>query len=186
MRKFLIIIIISIDMFGLVACGNSNNTNNVENNISVSDLMEDVKEQLARDIEEDSGDNLLEDDGTLSGYIQADLLEDTDEEPFVDLLLDRSELDSDMLDEGQFLAPMMNINSNEIIILKAKDEEDVDSLKEALEREQDVQIGIWEQYLPDQYEKVKENIIKTKGTYLLFVTADDASSIEDLFDEKLK
>lgn len=185
MKKVIMSIILSIVMVGLVACSVNESTNNVAD-ISVKELMEDVKEQLAKNIEEDSGDNLLEDDGTLSGYIQADLVEDADEEPFVEMLIERTELAPEILEEGQFLAPMMNVNSNEIIILKAKDKADVDSLKEALEREQDVQIGIWEQYLPDQYEKVKKNIIKTSGNYLLFVTADDASSIEALFDEKVK
>lgn len=184
MKKILVASVLSLLMFGLIACGESNDK--VKSNVSVSDIMADVKDQLVKDIEEESGENVLEEDGTISGYVEADLLADGEKDPFVEMLLERSDIDPEKLEEGQLLAPMMNVNSNEIIILKAKDKTDVDTLKEALEREQNIQIGIWEQYLPDQHEKVKKNIIKTKGNYLIFITSENASNIEYVFDEKVK
>lgn len=184
MKKWLAVSVLAVCMLLLGACGDS--TEKPESNVPVSEIMTAIKEQLAKDIEEASGENLLEEDGTISGYVEADLLAEDTDDPFVEMLLERSELDKELLEEGQFLAPMMNVNSNEIIILKAKEEADVGALKEALEREQDVQIGIWEQYLPDQHEKVKKNITKTKGKYLIFLTAEDAPALEAIFDEKVK
>jgi hypothetical protein len=80
----------------------------------------------------------------------------------------------------------MNVNSDEIILLKAKDEAHVKSLKEALEREKEAQIKTWEIYLPDQFEKVKNNVIKTNGNYLLYVTYGNPDEIEAIFDSYFK
>lgn len=187
MKKIILASVVGLVMLGLVACGTSKDKENDEvANVSVKDIITDFKEKIAKDIEDESGDNILGEDGTLSGYTEADLKDKESEDPFTTLFLERAELDPEKLEEGRFLAPMINVNSTEIIILKAKDAADIDELKAALEREQAVQVGIWEQYLPDQHEKVKKNVIKVNGNYLLFATSDDSAALEKIFDEKLK
>lgn len=183
MKKILIATLLSIMVIGLVACGDSKD--NEVKNVPVADIMTGMKEQLAKEIEEDSGENLLEEDGQLSYYAEADLLAE-EEDPFAEMFIERSEINKSHLAEGVFLAPMMNVNSNKVIVLKAKDKEHVDGLKEALERELEADIATWEQYLPDQYEKVKKNVIKTNGNYLTYITTDDSAALEKIFDEKLK
>ena len=80
----------------------------------------------------------------------------------------------------------MNVNADEIILLEAKDEKQVASLKEALEKELEGQVQTWKQYLPDQYEKVENNVIKTNGKYLLYVTYTKPGNIEKVFDSSFK
>lgn len=186
MKKVIIASVLSLMVIGLVACGGSKNDSNEVANISIVDIITDIKVQIAKDFEEEFDENPLGDDGTLSGYIEADLKAENSEDPFSEMLLERAEISLEEFEEGRLLAPMMNVNSDEIIILKATDEKHVESLKAALEREQEVQIGIWSQYLPDQYEKVKKNIIGSKGLYVYFITTDHSSKIESIIDEKLK
>ena len=45
---------------------------------------------------------------------------------------------------------------------------------------------MWEMYLPDQFEKVKNNLILSKGTYLIYITYDNPEAIEKIFNEKVK
>ena len=90
------------------------------------------------------------------------------------------------LEEGTILMQMMNIKSDQIIVLKAKDESKVEDLKAALEKVKEGQMSTWETYLPDQYELVKANKIQTQGNYVLYVTSSQAEEIVKIFEEQVK
>ena len=70
--------------------------------------------------------------------------------------------------------------------MKAKSNEDAELLKASLQKELDAQIQTWSQYLPDQYEIVKKNVLKTKGEYVVYITYDNVDAVEKIFDEKVK
>lgn len=181
MRNLVKVFLIA-SMILIIFVGCSTNQNAEESHVSVDELMSMIKEQIIEDLIEDGADE--EDiiiDGNLAGYIDADLKDDEEAEFYVESM----QLDGEKLEEGRALASMMNINSNAIFVLKAKEQEDVPSLKEALERELENQIRTWEQYLPDQHEKVKNNIITTKGKYLLYVTYEYPERIEEVFEKHL-
>src|SRR5690606_33701467 len=128
----------------------------------------------------------LKEDGSLDGYIQSDLVHPSEDDPQSAMFLERLGIKSDDLEAGFVIAAMMNINSDEIILLQAKDDSKVEELEAALKKELEAQTSTWEQYLPDQYEKVKNNIIKTKGNYLIYITYEDPEALDAVFDEKLK
>lgn len=180
MRKILSVLLLAFITIGLVACGDKGETE-VRSDVPVTEILTTMKEE----IDEGANEELLV-DGELQGYVEGDLTAEDSEDPFISMFLERTQIDQDSLDEGVFLIPLMNVNSDQLIILKAKEEDNVAVLKEGLERELEEQEGIWEQYLPDQYEKVKNNIIITKGTYLAFITADDPEALEKVFNEKVK
>jgi hypothetical protein len=173
-------------VLGLVAgCSNQGSgKNEVQPTFTLEEMSLKIKEQMAADMKENgAGDDVLV-DGELQGYIEVDLLDDKD--PSTPIYLEKMQLNKEEVEEGLVLAAMMNINSDEIILLKAKDEAHIKSLKEALEREKEAQIKTWEVYLPDQFEKVKNNVIKTNGNYLLYVTSGDPEKIEKIFDSYFK
>lgn len=185
MKKLISILGISVLIVLVTACGSADKEK-ASGVVPVADIIQAIKEQMAEDMKEDFGDESPLVDGQLQGYIEADLTEKDSEDPTAEILLEKMELNEEELDEGIALMQMMNVNSNEIIILKAKEKAHVESLKEALEKELAAQTATWEMYLPDQYEKVKNNLILTEGKYLIYITYDDPNAIEKIFNEKVK
>lgn len=114
--------------------------------------------------------------------MEVDLTKEETDDPAAEIYMENMDLKSDHIENGMILGSLMNVNSNEIILIEATDEEHVDSIKESLEKQLENEYRTWEQYLPDQFEKVKNNIIKTNGKFLLYVTYDDEKAIEDIFD----
>ncbi|WP_052343582.1 DUF4358 domain-containing protein [Bacillus massiliigorillae] len=183
MKKFMTVLITAIALLSIVACGNK--SNDKKEVASVDTILSEIKEQIASDYKESGVEEEVLVDNKLQGFVEADLIKKTDD-PANNIYIEKLKLNKDDIEAGIVLAPMMNTKSDEIIILKAKDEKQVKELKKILEKEKEAQIAQWERYLPDQYEKVKNNIIKTNGKYLLYVTYDDPSKIESIFDKHTK
>lgn len=169
----------------LAACGNQGESD--DKTTSEGPKFETVYTEIENALKETlMADGDMSEDEVLMGYFIEDLTATDDEASMVDVLLERMDLDPSKLANGKAIGNMMNVNADEIILLEAKDEADVDLLKESLENELAAQVQTWEQYLPDQYEKVKNNRIETKGKYLLYVTFSDPDKIISVFNEQFK
>lgn len=117
----------------------------------------------------------------MPGLMEGDIL---DEDMGI-FLSDPQLFDRELLEEGLVLAPMFNVMSDEIILLKAADKKAIKELEVALEQEKENRLKQWETYLPDQHEKVKNTLIKGEGHYLLYATWADPAIIETAFTKAL-
>lgn len=162
-----------IMIIGILAtgCSNDSKQTNEAEDVPLEKIYEEIKEKVDTDT-----------DGNIGGYLQIDLLEEDGVDPSADIYQETLQLDDNNIKNGFVLAAMMNVNADEIILLEASDENKVDELLKMLEQQLENQIQVWETYLPDQYEKVKNNIIKTNGNYLLYVTYENPEEIEAIFD----
>ncbi|MCR2820094.1 DUF4358 domain-containing protein [Lederbergia panacisoli] len=176
---------IAIILLSLIGCSNEAANKAGASGVSIEEIVGAIKEQIGEDLTAVGVADALK-DGVLQAYIESDLVKKDEANPDSDFLMEKLSLNVDDLEEGYVIAAMMNINSDEIILLKAKDESKVDGLIEALKKEKEAQINTWEQYLPDQYEKVKNNIIKVKGPYVIYITYEHPEKLEKIFDDKLK
>lgn len=181
MKKLMNLLVFVLVLGLVVGCSNQKSEKNEEApKVTLEEMSLKIKEQMAADMKEQgAGEDVLV-EGKLQSYIEVDLMDDKD--PSTPIYMEKMKLNKEEVEDGIVLAAMMNVNSDEIILLKAKDEAHVKSLKEALEREKEAQIKTWEIYLPDQFEKVKNNVIKTNGNYLLYVTYGNPEKIEEIFD----
>ena len=175
MKKIIVLMVVMALAFSITGCTKP------AADVSIADVLEEVKEAIRADLL--AGGNFTEEDlkDDLPGLIEGNMLED-------DLMMyisDPELFDKDLISEGYILAPMFNIMSDEIIVLKAKDADAAKDLKAALEQEQENRLKQWETYLADQHEKVKNTIIKAEGQYLLYATWSDATIIEAAFDMAL-
>lgn len=175
MKRIISLSLIILAVFNFVACGSKSDIKNVK----VNDIVQEVKGVIIKDlrnvgIPEESFE--LEE---VPGYLTLDLAKEEDRQMF-------NMFNQEDFESGAIIQQMMNVNSDLIIILKAKDNNKVDSLKKSLEEVKESQVNTWSQYLPDQYEKVKKNIIKVEGQYLIYITYADADKIEDIFTRLLK
>lgn len=164
MKRLVSLFVVIITLFTFIGCTKQDSSPEV--NVSINDVVQNIKNKMREDLIAGGvpKDNFK--DGILPGYMETELPSDN-AGPLTDLFKDED------LEEGVVISHMMNVNSDFIIILKAKDEESVENLLSGLEEMKQQQENIWSSYLPDQYEKVQNNIIKVEGNYLLYVTYDD-------------
>ena len=99
-----------------------------------------------------------------------------------------SELYKDMygIDKSKFedvivSGSMMSVKTNEIIVIKVKNEEDISSAVKILEERKNQVYKTWEQYLPDQFELVKQAKIKTNGKYAALIIAPYSDKVSEAF-----
>ncbi len=142
----------AIMMVLLLVAGCSSGTSTEEDTKAVTfdEMVTAIKEQIAIDLK-DSGvkeDVLI--DGKLIYYIETNLTASEDSDPAIAIWTEKMGLNKDEIINGTVLAAMMNVNADEIILLEAKDEKHIASLKETLEKELEGQVQTWKQYLPAQ------------------------------------
>ena len=119
MRKFLGVMALSALIFVATGCAADDKESA---DVAVSDIMDAIKEQMAEDMKESFGGEEPLVGGELQGYIEADLTAVDSEDPLVAMFHERLELKEEELSSGMALAPMMNVNSNEIIIFESERE----------------------------------------------------------------
>ena len=91
-------------------------------------------------------------------------------------------MDPALLEDYTMRSPMMNVQTNEIAIMKVKDAKDIPTVEAAIkQRAEDVQKQ-FETYLPDQYENAKNYKLVTKGNYVFFVISDKADELIKAYD----
>lgn len=81
--------------------------------------------------------------------------------------------------------PFMNVHATEFFIAKVKDGQ-MDAVKEAINNRQVALDEQWSQYLPEQYDLVKNYKLETIGNYVLFCICDKADEVVTLFQDAAK
>lgn len=170
----------------VAGCSSGTSTGKEDTNTaSFDEMITAIKEQIAIDLKDEGVEEEVLVDGKLTYYMETDLTASEESDPAIAIWIEKMGLNKEEIAKGKVIAAMMNVNADEIILLEAKDEKKVASLKKALEKELAGQVQTWKQYLPDQYEKVEKNVIKTNGKYLLYVTYSQPKNIEKVFDSNL-
>lgn len=81
--------------------------------------------------------------------------------------------------------PKSNVDSEELLIVKLKDEAQSDELLNAIEDRLSSQKNIFEGYKPEQYDMCRKAVITHKGNYILYVVHPDAEAINAAFKKSL-
>ncbi|MGI6344534.1 MAG: DUF4358 domain-containing protein [Bacillota bacterium] len=172
MKRLSLTLVLLVTAAALLGCSDPN--------VAFEDLVGAIEARVIADLQ--ATGNFTEDafaDGQIPGYLQFNLL-DEEETGWV------LEIDKELLAEGYALVAQFNINADKIIVLKARDKESIADVQAALEAELEKQDATWSWYLPAQYEKVKNNIIETQGSYLIYVTYGEPQGVVDAFIDALK
>lgn len=98
-----------------------------------------------------------------------------------DQIKDFYNIDPAMLEEYSVRIPLMNVKTNEVSLLKVKNEKDLDAIKEGLRLRAEAVQKQFEHYLQDQYENAKNYRIIVNGNYVLFLITDNADELETAF-----
>lgn len=81
--------------------------------------------------------------------------------------------------------PMMSVKATEYLVVKAADGQ-VDAVKNGMLKRQADLDAQWKQYLPEQYELVKNYKLVANGNYVLFVIGDNADGAVETFNSMTK
>ncbi|MCY9517610.1 DUF4358 domain-containing protein [Paenibacillus apiarius] len=79
-----------------------------------------------------------------------------------------------------------NVKADEIVVIKVKDEKQIDSVKASIAKRIDTQAVKFKDYRPDEYALLEKHVLKVKSHYILFAVSTDAEQIEQAFDAALK
>lgn len=89
------------------------------------------------------------------------------------------------LEEYVCMMPLMGVHSTEFFIAEVKDGK-MDTVKAGIAKRQADLDAQWSQYLPDQYELVKNYKLVTNGNYILFAVSEYADKAVSIFDSYTK
>lgn len=112
----------------------------------------------------------------LSGEIEAATME-ADET----ILKDIYHLDLDKVEEAKAYMAMMNVHADDLVLVKAKSEEDAKAVEESLKQRNADSVETWKQYLPEQYELVQNYKLERKGNYVFYVVSEKADDLAKKF-----
>ena len=76
-----------------------------------------------------------------------------------------------------------NIKADEIVLIKVKQAEDTDKVKEKILKRVEKQAANFKDYLPEEYYLIEKKVIKVQNNYLLLVVSPDAEKISEAFEQ---
>jgi len=163
--KKLMTALLCLCTLALCACGGA--TQDVDF-ASVKQAVIDVMEADLR--EGGFGDDAFTEEAPLPGYMIMGM-ESVEYLPVV--------LDADQVKDVAVFMAMINVRSDLIMLVEAKDEAAAKAVEAAYGDTKAQQEQVWGTYLPDQYEKVKNTKIGRVGNLVYYVTYDDAAAVEN-------
>jgi hypothetical protein len=90
------------------------------------------------------------------------------------------------LESYTVMTPMMNVQATEYAIFKVKSKTDIARVKAGINKRAGYLENVWKQYLPYQYELVKNRKVVVKGKYVLFVISENRDKAISNFKKSVK
>lgn len=82
------------------------------------------------------------------------------------------------LEEFMYYSPKSNMEANEILIIKPKNENDIKSIEEKINSRVDKQSDSFKNYDMEQYEILSHHVLEEKSGYIILIISDDSKAIE--------
>lgn len=95
-------------------------------------------------------------------------------------------VNTDDIEDLCFYAPKSNLKASQIAIIKVKDADKVDDIKDKISQYLDEQSESFKTYLPDEYFLLEHKVLKVKDNYILLDVSKDADEVEKIFDDSFK
>lgn len=82
--------------------------------------------------------------------------------------------------------PKSNMDANEILVLKVKDEKDLPIIKSGIEERIKKQGESFKNYRPEEYNLIENAILQVEGKSIIFIISKDSSGIREAIDNNFK
>jgi translation elongation factor EF-1beta len=83
-------------------------------------------------------------------------------------------------------SPKSNMDANEVLILKAKNEVDIEELKVKVEERIKKQADSFKSYRPEEYDIISNRVLDIKGKYLILIISRESATIEAAINKEFK
>ncbi len=83
-------------------------------------------------------------------------------------------------------APKSNMDVEEILILKAKKDENMSEIKSKISKRLEKQRESFKNYSPEKYKIIEDAILEEEGQYLIFIISENSSSIYKIIKDNFK
>lgn len=83
-------------------------------------------------------------------------------------------------------SPKSNMEASEVLILKAKNEEDIEHLKVKVEERIKKQSDSFKNYRPEEYDIISNRVLDIKGKYLILIISSESEKIEAAINKEFK
>lgn len=165
MKKLLILLMSVVTLIAFTGCGQKETVKNVP----VRDIITSIESEVE----------------SVSGLTELDFSKEELSE-FDMMTIEAFGFNLEDIEEGIMKYPMINLQADEVIIIKAKDETKIPAITEALQGHIENQMAAFENYVPKNYELIKNHVLKTEGNYILLAISTDAAKIDEIFTNALK
>lgn len=95
-------------------------------------------------------------------------------------------IDTDTLESYSAEMAADGITANEVVLVKAKDEESAKTVETKLQNRLDARRNEFKNYLPDQYAVVEKSEVKRDGVYVRLIMSPYQDELAELYDSRLK
>ena len=113
------------------------------------------------------------------------LIEETDIEELKECntreLLEFMGLDYSNYSEVLYYKSKVALDVTELMIIKAKDKNDLNGVEDAVEKRISSQINTYQDYGPEQVNQLKNAVVTKRGRYLFYCVAADPEKYEEVF-----
>lgn len=162
MKKIISFILLAVTLLSFVGCAEK------VPNVAVKDIMTDVEKETEK----------------FNGLMEISL----PKEEITDLdkpMLEGLGINAEDIEEAIIKFPMINLQVDEIMIIKVKDAEKIPVIEEGLKNHVETVAKSFENYVPKNQEIAQNYIMKTKGNYIFLAMSEDAEKAEAVFDRFL-
>lgn len=83
-------------------------------------------------------------------------------------------------------APKSNMDVEEILVLKVKEDTNISEIKAKINKRLEKQRESFKNYNPEKYEIIEDAILKEEGQYLIFIVSENSSSIYKIIKDNFK
>ena len=95
-------------------------------------------------------------------------------------------IDSKDIEEFVSYVPKSNMDAEEFLILKVKDEKLVAETKGKIQSRIDKQGENFKNYRPEKYEVIKNAVLENEGRYIIFIISEEDQIIKDKIKEEFR
>lgn len=159
MKKVISLIVLAVTLFAFVGCSEQ------APNVPVKDIMTNIENESE----------------IASGLMELDLKKAELNELEI-LMVENMGLNLEDIEEGIIRYPMMNLQVDSVILLKAKDSSKLPELKTSLEKYIEDQKKAFENYVPQNLEVINNHVLKEEGNYIILIISHEVEKIEEAFD----
>lgn len=78
-----------------------------------------------------------------------------------------------------------SVSAEEVLLIKAKSEEQVDAIQDTIERRRDSRRADFDGYAPEEVKLLDESVLQIRGKYVFFAASKDVSKLKKAFTEGL-